>query len=364
MPRILFATTALLLATLLVSCDKLESMSVAGQPRTFEAATKVAQEFVDRRAAGDYAGAWQLFDGRTQSGISQSDYVSLTQTCASAIYKIPSTATGGRMDGDSRALVLFKPLGFAVELPVIYEVGQWRMEPSDDFAAELGKPVDQIIAKRRAEGHCGGPDSSKIMPTTSTAPSPTVPTVDKAQVARQITDDLFRQFGSRPDSVTCPEDLKGTPWATLRCELKDSGQTYGVTVTVNSVQGSDVNYGFKVDEKPNNAAAPSRPIAGPSATPAATQTVDQFLSNTPEASERPILGGLRKQGYGYLDYSSVIEAWDRTCSLFGGAPGASDAAVNDAKERLIGMRFTPAEADAIVGIALRVHRQPGIESCP
>lgn len=103
-------------------------------------------------------------------------------------------------------------------------------------------------------------------PASAPAPSPTksaVPTVGKAQVARQISDDLFRQFGSRPDSVTCPEDLEGTPWATLRCELKDNGQTYGVTVTVNSVQGSDVNYGFKVDEQPNNTPAPSRPSTNP-----------------------------------------------------------------------------------------------------
>ena len=182
-------------------------------------------------------------------------------------------------------------------------------------------------------------------------------------MARQIGDDLLGQFGTRPESVACPEDLKGTPGATLRCELKDSGQTYGVTVTVNSVQGSDVNYGFKVDDQPKNAAAPSHPIAGPSAPPAATQTIEQFLSSTPEASERPILGGLRKQGYGYLDYTSVIQAWDRTCSLFGGAHGASEIAVNDAKAELIRMRFTPAEADAIIGIASEVHAHPGIESC-
>ncbi|OBH10344.1 MULTISPECIES: DUF4333 domain-containing protein [unclassified Mycobacterium] len=77
-----------------------------------------------------------------------------------------------------------------------------------------------------------------------------VNTIDKNQVASQISDQLTQQFGSKPDSVTCPDNLKGTEGATLRCELVDSGQKYGVTVTVNTVQGSDVNFHFKVDDKP------------------------------------------------------------------------------------------------------------------
>ncbi|MFV1363554.1 hypothetical protein AAHH97_08895 [Mycolicibacterium elephantis] len=94
------------------------------------------------------------------------------------------------------------------------------------------------------------------------------------------------------------------------------------------------------------------------------ETIDQLLADTPEASERPIVSGLRDQGYGYLDYEMVSLAWDRTCWLFGGAHGASSIAVNDAKNELLGLRFTPAEADAIIGIALKVHGRPGIESCP
>ncbi len=79
-----------------------------------------------------------------------------------------------------------------------------------------------------------------------------VQTIDKDQVAKQISEELGQQFGTKPETLTCPENLKGTEGATLRCELKDSGQTYGVTVTVNKVDGSDVNYGFKVDDKPKS----------------------------------------------------------------------------------------------------------------
>jgi hypothetical protein len=101
-----------------------------------------------------------------------------------------------------------------------------------------------------------------------------------------------------------------------------------------------------------------------SAPAASAETIDQLLADTPEVSERPIVSGLRDQGFGYLDYEIVSLAWDRTCWMFGGAHGASSIAINDAKDELLGMRFTPGEADAIIGIALKVHGRPGIESCP
>ncbi|TDY03302.1 hypothetical protein BCL50_4370 [Mycolicibacterium litorale] len=94
------------------------------------------------------------------------------------------------------------------------------------------------------------------------------------------------------------------------------------------------------------------------------ETIDELLVDSPFARERPIVSGLKDQGYGYLDYEIVNMAWDRTCWLFGGAHGASEIAVNDAKRELADLRFTPAEADAIIGIALDVHGQRGIESCP
>ncbi len=77
-----------------------------------------------------------------------------------------------------------------------------------------------------------------------------VQTVDKAAVAEQITEQLTQQVGRAPESVTCPSDLKGDKGETLQCELTDSGETYGVTVTVTSVQGGDVKFDFKVDDQP------------------------------------------------------------------------------------------------------------------
>jgi phenylpyruvate tautomerase PptA (4-oxalocrotonate tautomerase family) len=77
-----------------------------------------------------------------------------------------------------------------------------------------------------------------------------VETVDKADVASQISDQLAKQVGHAPEKVSCPDNLKGNQGATLQCDLTDEGQTYGVTVTVTDVQAGDVLFDFKVDEQP------------------------------------------------------------------------------------------------------------------
>jgi hypothetical protein len=73
-------------------------------------------------------------------------------------------------------------------------------------------------------------------------------TIGKETVAAQITEQISRQIGRAPQSVTCPADLGGDEGATLRCELRDSGKTYGVTVT--TVNRGAVTFDIKVDEQP------------------------------------------------------------------------------------------------------------------
>ena len=77
-----------------------------------------------------------------------------------------------------------------------------------------------------------------------------VETVDKDQVARIISNKLFQQVGARPDSVTCPDHLKGAEGATLRCHLTDGSKKYGIWVTVTDVDAGDVKFDFKVDDHP------------------------------------------------------------------------------------------------------------------
>jgi hypothetical protein len=75
-----------------------------------------------------------------------------------------------------------------------------------------------------------------------------VETVDKDQVARIISNKLAQQVGRRPDAVTCPDNLKGVRGATLRCQLVDGSDKYGIAVTVTNVDAGDVKFDFKVDD--------------------------------------------------------------------------------------------------------------------
>jgi hypothetical protein len=79
-----------------------------------------------------------------------------------------------------------------------------------------------------------------------------VETVDKSQVEKSISDNITQQVGTKPDSVTCPDNLKGVQGATLRCKLVTGGQTYGVNVSVTGVDAGVVDYHFVVDDTPSS----------------------------------------------------------------------------------------------------------------
>ena len=75
-------------------------------------------------------------------------------------------------------------------------------------------------------------------------------TVDKKELAKEISAQLEKQVGRAPESVECPKDLRGEVGATTRCTLNDSGETYGVDVNVTKVDGTDVKFDLKVDDQP------------------------------------------------------------------------------------------------------------------
>ena len=70
--------------------------------------------------------------------------------------------------------------------------------------------------------------------------------VDKDELAKKIA----QQVGRAPESVRCPDNLEGEVGATTRCTLDDSGKTYGVDVNVTKVDGTDVRFDLKVDDRP------------------------------------------------------------------------------------------------------------------
>ena len=76
-------------------------------------------------------------------------------------------------------------------------------------------------------------------------------TVTASTVARAAEDALEQQVGTRPD-VSCPHDVPAEVGATTRCTLTAQGLdgTYGITVTVRSVQNGKAHVDVKVDDQP------------------------------------------------------------------------------------------------------------------
>ncbi|MUL67311.1 hypothetical protein BOO86_22750 [Mycobacterium sp. CBMA 234] len=54
----------------------------------------------------------------------------------------------------------------------------------------------------------------------------------KDEIATDVSDGLTQQLGAKPDSVTCPDDLKGKAGATLKCDATVSGEKHAITVSV------------------------------------------------------------------------------------------------------------------------------------
>jgi hypothetical protein len=80
--------------------------------------------------------------------------------------------------------------------------------------------------------------------------------VPKDQVAQQISDQLTKQVGQKPDSVSCPDDLPATVGATVRCTLKAGTDSLGVTAKVTAVDGSNVKFDIQVDQTVTPGATP------------------------------------------------------------------------------------------------------------
>lgn len=75
-------------------------------------------------------------------------------------------------------------------------------------------------------------------------------TLDADAVAQKAAHALAREVGKKPDSVTCPTDLTVKKGASIRCTLVGNGVPYGLTVTVESIDGDNVHLDFQVDQQP------------------------------------------------------------------------------------------------------------------
>lgn len=112
-------------------------------------------------------------------------------------------------------------------------------------------------------------------PTLNAPPPPTInaepPSLDAGELARTLTGRLESQ-GVKPTEVTCPSDLRGRPWETVRCAVLVGDQPADVIVTVTSVDGGSIHYDYRIE---------ARPIAQPLLERKVAELVAQNTGTTP-----------------------------------------------------------------------------------
>lgn len=117
------------------------------QPKTLEAAVASEQENADRYSSGDYAGQWLLYSRALRDAISQDDYAAFAERCVKETQRpegLTFTVEGVRMNGDTEAIVRIGLLDIAKQSrTMVYEGGAWLREPTDELAANFGKPVPE-----------------------------------------------------------------------------------------------------------------------------------------------------------------------------------------------------------------------------
>jgi hypothetical protein len=122
-------------------------------PETLSAATAAAQANVDRFSSGDFAGVWEHMSREVRDGITQADFVTFYETCKKTGPRL--RVTGVSLDAvDGEATVRVEDGGAGAPRIMRFEDGTWVMEPTQGFAARLGKPVAQIVAEEKAAGLC------------------------------------------------------------------------------------------------------------------------------------------------------------------------------------------------------------------
>ena len=157
----------------------------------------------------------------------------------------------------------------SVEEQVKSQLGTDNADCPTDLKGEVGQSIickatrgdqtfDVKVTVTSVEGNTINFDIERVAGTPAAAPASTVggdvasadpsTTVDGKNVAQSVFDQLAAN-GKQVDKVSCP-DLAAQVGATQRCSLVSGTETYGVTVTVTTVQGTDVKFDIQVDQSP------------------------------------------------------------------------------------------------------------------
>ncbi len=76
------------------------------------------------------------------------------------------------------------------------------------------------------------------------------PAVPKEKVQTNAQAQLTKVVGQKFPPISCPADLKAKLGEKMICTVTLSGKPYDVTITVTSVNGTDVKYDVKVASTP------------------------------------------------------------------------------------------------------------------
>ncbi|GAA3806070.1 DUF4333 domain-containing protein [Streptomyces chiangmaiensis] len=76
------------------------------------------------------------------------------------------------------------------------------------------------------------------------------PKLSAGKLADTLAEKLAATTGQPKPHIACPEELVGEVGNSTRCKLTaDDGSTLGVSVKVTSVDGDQINFDFKADDK-------------------------------------------------------------------------------------------------------------------
>ncbi|MFQ6395779.1 DUF4333 domain-containing protein [Nocardia sp. KC 131] len=75
------------------------------------------------------------------------------------------------------------------------------------------------------------------------------PEIKEANLENQVKKTLIEKVGQKPDAIDCPGGLEGKVGTTMRCTLTKGKDTIGLTLNVTEVDGDNVKYDIKVDNK-------------------------------------------------------------------------------------------------------------------
>lgn len=113
--------------------------------KDLDTAVNAGQEYADRYTSGDYEGAYELSANETRDAWSSQEFVAIQGACYQGD-GMPLGVEGVRVSGD-KAIVRLTVGEFKDSATMLYEEGGWRMEPSEDARARMGKSVADVKAE-------------------------------------------------------------------------------------------------------------------------------------------------------------------------------------------------------------------------